>query len=45
MLASPSGLIGKLFFLEDADFYYRVVAIECSMNAPCTFQLQYDGVR
>ena len=45
MLASPeSALMGKLFFLEVADSYYRVVGIVRSMDAPCVFQVQYDGV-
>ena len=44
MLATPFILIDKVFFLEAADIYYQVEAVELFKNSSI-FQLQYDGTR
>ncbi|KAN0088154.1 hypothetical protein V8E55_005211 [Tylopilus felleus] len=44
LLASPSTLVGKSFFIESANFYYRVAAITLSLADKPTFQLQYEDV-
>lgn len=44
MLASPSAVLGKLFFFEEANLYYHIMSIEWTVHARI-FRLQYDGVR